>query len=128
MIGVTDQIRICSSFQQSPHFHRGSVPCFTENVLREKQLKQKCTFLVENFPFKCLYKLLKPKHSHSVLSFNTKGGQKFPAEHQRLEKPRPQGTGDIVRSAGQPAVDENPDAGGRENQEICSALTSSCSQ
>lgn len=47
----------------------------TENIPRNKQLKQKCSFLVENFPFKCLYKLLKPKHSHSVLSFNTNGAR-----------------------------------------------------
>lgn len=43
-----------------------------------------------------------------------KWGQKFRAVHQSLEKPRPQGTGDMVLSAGQPGVDENPDAGGKE--------------
>lgn len=38
--------------------------------------------------------------------------------HQSLEKARPQGTGDMVLSAGQPAVDENPDAGGKEGGRI----------
>lgn len=45
----------------------------TKNILRDEQLKQKCSFLVENISFKCLYKLLKPKHSHSVLSFKENG-------------------------------------------------------